>query len=272
VNPLIVIRGGGDLASGVALRLHRSGFQCVILELPQPVAVRRSVSFSEAVYEGTQTIEGVTARLASADQIQVALELGEIPVLVDSNASVLRNSFVTSPQFTFVVDARMLKIPPEALDVKIPLHIGLGPGFTVGENCHAVIETQRGFTLGRVYWNGSALPDSGEPEGDPRRILRAPHDGTLGVRVNIGERLKEGQIIAEIQHKIENQKSEIVSPFKGILRGIIRPSIEVTKGMKIGDVDRRDVPCDLVSDKALAVGGGVLEAVLAFIKSNAISL
>lgn len=271
MNPLIVIRGGGDLASGVALRLHRAGFQVVIIELPKPLAVRRTVSFAEAVYEGKHTIEDVTAHLVSADQIVVVLEAGDIPILIDPNANILRNQFVTSPQFTFVVDARLLKTSPEPLDVNIPLHVGLGPGFIAGENCSAVIETQRGHTLGRVFWTGSAHVDSGEPEGDRRRVLRAPGDGLLTAYAKIGDHLEEGQLIAKIQPKIEIDNFTIVSPFKGVLRGIIRPESEVTKGMKIGDVDRRSDPalCSLVSDKALAVGGGVLEAVMVFMKKAA---
>jgi xanthine dehydrogenase accessory factor len=271
MNPLILIRGGGDLASGVALRLHRTGFKIVIIELEKPLAVRRTVAFSEAVYEDIQIIEGVTARLTSADQLQVALEAGEIPVLVDPNANILRNQFLTSPQSTYVIDGRLLKIQPEPLPMDVPLHIGLGPGFSAGENCHAVIETRRGHTLGRVYWTGSAKEDSKQPEGDPRRVLRAPHNGSLIAYASIGDHLKEGEVIAEIQSA--NQKSKVVSPFTGVLRGLIRPNIDVTESMKIGDVDPRDDPslCNLVSDKALAVGGGVLEAILTFrLNSNTV--
>lgn len=268
MNPLIIIRGGGDLASGVILRLHRSGFQIAILELEKPLAVRRTVSFSQAVYDGLQTVEGVTARLVSPDQFQDAIDADEIPVLIDPNARILHNQFLTSPQSTYVIDARLIKSTPEPLDVNPALHIGLGPGFCAGENCHAVIETRRSHTLGRVYWSGTVQPDSGQPEGDPHRVLRAPHNGTLTTFVNIGDRLKEGQLIAEIQSKIENPKSKITSPFEGTLRGLIHPSVEVTKGMKIGDVDERDDPalCTLVSDKALSVGGGVLEAILVWQK------
>jgi xanthine dehydrogenase accessory factor len=266
---LIVLRGGGDLASGIALRLHRTGFQVVILELERPLAVRRTVSFSEAVYEGVQTVEGATARLVSPDQIQVTLETGEIPVLIDPHANILRNQFLTSPQSTFVVDARLLKTAPESLGVNIPLHIGLGPGFTAGENCHAVIETHRGHTLGRVYWSGSAQTDSGQPDGDPRRVLRATHAGTLIAHTEIGDHIEEGQLIAEIDPEDGNDNFSILSPFKGILRGLIRSEIQVTRGMKIGDIDRRNEPAmyTLVSDKALAVGGAVLEILLTFLKS-----
>jgi xanthine dehydrogenase accessory factor len=262
--PLILIRGGGDLASGVALRLHRVGYKVAILELEKPLAVRRSVAFSEAVYEGAQTVEGVTARLVSADQLQDTLAAGEIPILVDANANILRNQFLTSPRSTFVIDARLLKMTPEPLPADVALHIGLGPGFSAGENCHAVIETRRGHTLGRVYWNGSAQTDSGQPEGDPRRVLRALHNGVITAYANIGEHLIAGQLIAKIESKTASLKSEITSPFKGVLRGIIRNEIEVTEKMKIGDVDPRDDNsiCSLVSDKSLAVGGGVLEAIL----------
>lgn len=270
MNPLILIRGGGDLASGVILRLHHVGFQIAILELSKPLAVRRSVCFSEAVYEGEQTVEGVTARLVSADQFQVTIEAGEIPVLIDPNANILRNQFMTNPRNTFVVDARLLKHEPELLGEEVPLHIGLGPGFRAGENCHAVIETRRSHTLGRVLWSGATQADSGQPEGDTRRVLRAPDSGTLLPVVEIGDSVKEGQLIAEIQNAAGN-RSKIISPFDGLLRGLIHPRVEITQGMKIGDVDSRNDPamCKLVSDKALSIGGGVLEAVM--VKLNEIN-
>lgn len=270
MNPLILIRGGGDLASGVILRLHRVGFQIAILELSKPLAVRRSVCFSEAVYEGEQTVEGVTARLVSADQFQVTIEAGEIPVLIDPNANILRNQFMTNPRNTFVVDARLLKHEPELLGEEVPLHIGLGPGFRAGENCHAVIETRRSHTLGRVLWSGATQADSGQPEGDTRRVLRAPDSGILLPVTEIGDSVKEGQLIAEIQNAAGN-RSKIISPFDGLLRGLIHPRVEITQGMKIGDVDSRNDPamCKLVSDKALSIGGGVLEAVM--VKLNEIN-
>lgn len=257
MKPLIFIRGGGDLASGVALRLHRVGFPVAILELDKPLAVRRSVSFCEAVYAGVQSVEGVTARLISADQFQVTLEAREIPVLIDPQARVLNNQFLTSPASTFVIDARLMKAEPEPLPINVPLHIGLGPGFTAGSNCHAVIETQRGHALGRVYWDGQTAPDSRLPDGDVRRVLRAPAAGNLEPLKDIGDTCKEGEIIASVGGK------SITSPFDGILRGLIHPRVEVTEGMKIGDVDSRNDKSltRFVSDKALAVAGGVLEAV-----------
>jgi xanthine dehydrogenase accessory factor len=268
MKPLILIRGGGDLASGAALRLHRIGFQIVIIELEKPLAVRRTVSFSEAVYEGMQTIEGATARLVSPDQLQVTMEAGEIPVMIDPNANILRNQFLTSPQSTIVIDARLLKTVPEILPANVALHIGLGPGFTAGENCHVVIETRRSHTLGRVYREGSAQADSGQPDGDPRRVLRAAINGHLTAHAAIGDLIKEGQVIAEIL-PAGGAKSQVASPIAGVLRGLIRPGTDVTENMKIADVDPRNDPstCFLVSDKALAVAGGVMEAVLVFTRT-----
>lgn len=253
-NNLVLIRGGGDLATGVALRLYRSGIKVVISELAQPLAVRRTVSFSEAVYEGSHIVEGVTARLIEADQLPAWNEADEIPVLIDPNADIL-----STFGFPVIVDARLIKQPSAPLPIQVPLHIGLGPGFTAGSDCHAVIETRRSHTLGRVYWAGTAQPDSGEPEGDPRRVLRAPHDGVVTGYKKIGGRVKAGEVIAEI-----DAQYSVTSPFAGILRGLIRDGLHVTKGMKIGDIDARDDvgACYLVSDKALAIGGGVLEAIL----------
>jgi xanthine dehydrogenase accessory factor len=257
---LLLLRGGGDLASGVALRLHRAGLKVVITELAQPLTVRRTVSFAETVYEGKHSVEEVRARLVQPDEIPSVLAAHEIPVLVDPNADILLSSFF----FPVVIDGRLLKATPSPLPKEVPLHIGLGPGFQAGVNCHAVIETRRSHTLGRVFWNGATQADSGQPEGDPRRVLRAPSDGILLGHKKIGEHCESGELIAEIQSPIGNRQSEIVSPFKGVLRGLIHDGIHVTTGLKIGDVDPRDDPnaCFLVSDKALSVGGAVLEAIL----------
>lgn len=262
-NNLVLLRGGGDLATGVALRLHRVGIRLFITELAQPLAVRRTVSFAEAVYEGSWEVEGVKARLVEADQLSAALEADEIPVLIDPEANLLLSS-LREPQgiafhFPVVVDARLTKQPPAPLPRPVPLHIGLGPGFTAGRDCQAVIETRRSHTLGRVIWNGTTQPDSGEPEGDPRRVLRAPADGVLQGVKRIGEHVEAGEVVAMV-----NEKYSVISLLSGVLRGLARDGLRVSKGMKIGDVDPRDDPayCYLVSDKALAIGGGVLEAAL----------
>lgn len=254
----VLIRGGGDLATGVALRLHRAGIKILITELPQPLAVRRAVAFSEAVYDGSHAVEGVTARLVEANQLEMWDEANGIPVIIDPDASTL-----SMFHFPVVVDARLLKTPPQPPPAPVPLHIGLGPGFHIGQNCHAAIETRRSHTLGRVYWKGATQPDSGEPEGDPRRVLRAPVEGVMFGIKKIGDQCKEGEVIAEIE--VDTYvRIQVQSPFQGVLRGLIRDSLKVTRGLKIGDVDAYNGPsaCFLVSDKSLAIGGGVLEAVL----------
>jgi xanthine dehydrogenase accessory factor len=255
---LILIRGGGDLASGVALRLHRAGFQVIITELPQPLAVRRAVAFSEAVYEGKWQVESVTGVLVkSAMEIESALASKEIPVLIDPNLE-LASLFDLQP--STVIDARLLKNSPPPLGMDSSFTLGLGPGFVAGENCQAFVETQRGLLLGRVYWSGAASTDTGQPEGDPRRVLRAPADGILLSDAQIGDHFEPGEVIAEVSGE------KIVAPFPGVLRGLIRPGVHVSKRLKIGDLDPRDQReyCFLASDKALAIGGGVLEALLAY--------
>ena len=253
----ILIRGGGDLASGVVLRLYRCGLNVVITELEQPLAVRRSVSFSEAVYEGQTVIEGLTGRVVKdpSDALKTynILAKRQVPVLIDPECVSVRTLHPLA-----IVDARMLKRPPERLSHTALLYIGLGPGFEAPGDCQVVIETQRGHHLGRVIWTGASLPDSAKPDGDARRVLRAPADGMLRSTARIGEHFDLGQAIASIDDQV------IAAPFAGVLRGLLRPGLMAAKGMKIGDLDARDDPalCTLVSDKALAVGGAVLEALL----------
>jgi xanthine dehydrogenase accessory factor len=260
INSLILLRGGGDLASGIALRLHRAGLKLVISELAQPLAVRRSVSFAEAVYEGRHSVEGVTARLVEPEQLSAAIESDDIPILIDPHAEILHSSF----HFPVVIDARLMKQAPTPLSVDVLLHIGVGPGFHAGQDCDAVIETRRSHTLGRVFWHGSTQVDSGQPEGDPRRVLRAPNAGVFIGHKKIGEHCEEGELIAEIESPTTDHASKIITPISGVLRGILRDGLYSPEGMKVGDVDpRNDVgACYLVSDKALAIGGGVLEAIL----------
>jgi xanthine dehydrogenase accessory factor len=250
----VVLRGGGDLATGVALRLLRAGIRVLITELARPVSVRRAVSFSEAVYEGAWTVEGVTAtRCESLGQAEAVAAASGVPVMVaPSLVSLFRRPL------DVIVDARLAKQSPETRLSVASLVVGLGPGFVAGVNCHAVIETKRGHTLGRVYWSGSALPDTATPEGDPRRVLRSPVDGPLTARAAIGDTVAAGQVVADVSG------SAIASPFDGVLRGLIRDGTVVARGLKVGDVDPRGVRehCFLVSDKALAIGGGVLEAIL----------
>ncbi len=255
----VLLRGGGDLASGVAIRLVRAGWNVTITELPQPMAVRRSVSFAQAVYSGEQIVEGVKAVLVpSAVDARQTMGRGEIAVLVDPTATCRAVLF---PQV--IVDGRMTKQPPDLDMCAAKLVIGLGPGFTAGENCHAVIETKRGGRMGRVIWQGSAEEDTGMPEAvanhQADRVLRAPNAGVFFSRLQICEIAEAGQLIGEVGG------NRVEAPFRGLLRGLISDGLSVEKGMKIGDIDPRIDPslCRNVSDKALAVGGGVLEAILA---------
>ena len=260
---VILIRGGGDLATGVALRLIRTGLRVVVTEIAQPLAVRRTVSFAEAVYAGEITVEGVAAHhvIDPTDSFRILMVLGkqQIPVLVDPDCTSAK-----ALHASVVVDARMTKRPPQPIGYVPQLYLGLGPGFDAGVNCQAVVETRRGPMLGRVYWHSGPDPDTGQPEGDPQRVLRAPVDGTFIAYKQIGDHCEEGELIAEIQNLTENPPSKIISPFRGVLRGLLHSGLFATRDLKIGDIDARDDPrlCQMVSDKALSVGGGVLEAIL----------
>lgn len=257
MDPVILIRGGGDIASGVALRLFRSGFRVIMTELEHPLTVRRTVSFSEAIYAGFTNVEGINARkVLSFDSISNSLLNKEIPILVDEKLDILN---VIKFDFQVLIDARMEKKPPGInLIHTIPLVIGIGPGFTAGDDCHVVIETSRGHFLGQIYRQGTALPDTGQPAGNPSRILRAPISGTIFTQAQIGNLLESGHIIATIDDQ------PILAPFTGLLRGLIHSGLNVNRGMKIGDMDHRtniDL-CQFASDKAMAIGGSVLEVIL----------
>lgn len=257
MDDLILVRGGGDIASGVALRLFRSGFKVLMTELEKPLTVRRTVSFSEAIYTGFTTVEGVTARrISSVENIHKLLLEDEIPIIVDEN---LDKSFSKNIKYPVLIDARMEKRPSDPdLFLTTPLMIGIGPGFTAGFDCHIVIESNRGHLLGRIYHHGKALADTGVPAGDPARILRAPANGTIRTHSKIGDVVESGTTIASIDGQ------PVLAPFKGLLRGLIHTDIEVQKGLKIGDMDKStniDL-CKFVSDKAMAIAGSVLEVIL----------
>ncbi len=262
---LILIRGGGDLASGVALRLHRTGLNLLITENPQPLAVRRRVSFAEAVYQGKFTVENVTARLALSlhDALSI-ISRREIPVLIDPTCEMILSS--QPPNYTApplaIIDARMTKRPPDLGMEEAQLVIGLGPGFIAGENCHAAIETNRGHFLGRVIWDGAPEADTGIPGAVARvqldRVLRSPSDGQFQTLADIGDQVQTGQAVAEV----DGQK--ITASSDGMLRGLLHDGLIVQRGLKVGDIDPRGDPrfVNLVSEKSLAIGGGVLESLL----------
>lgn len=256
---MALVKGAGDLATGVGLRLLRAGFAVVHTEVAHPTMVRRTVSFAEAVYEGTFKVEGVAAVLVSdAAEVRQAWGGGAVPVLVDPQAAVRE---ALAPDV--VVDAIVAKRNLGTARGDAPTVIALGPGFSAGDDCHAVVETMRGHTLGRVIWRGEALPNTGVPGEvggrSAERVLRAPARGSLSPRAVIGERVKAGQVVAEVAGV------PVAAEIDGVLRGLARPGLDVSPGMKIGDVDPRAEPahCFTVSDKALAIAGGVLEAACA---------
>lgn len=265
---LIVLRGGGDLGTGVAYRLHRSGFPLIVLELPNPLVVRRRVALATAVAEGEVFIEELHGRLVktAADAEHLAYE-GVIPVLIAPDLGPVVESL--SKPVCAVVDARLAKRNIDTDIGQAPLVIGLGPGFYAGEDCHAVIETKRGHTLGRVIWEGPALPNSGTPGviggRGAERVLRAPSQGQVAWELNIGESVKQNQLVGSVAGE------PVLAPFDGVVRGLIAPGTAVNRGMKIGDVDGRadNSACFTISDKALSIGGGVLEALLSHLTRQA---
>ena len=258
----VIIKGAGDLASGIALRLHHAGFDMAMTEIAAPLSVRRTVSFSQAVYEGRAQVEDVGAVLVKDGAgMRAAWWLKQIAVFVDPHAGVVEEF-----RPDVLIDAIMAKKNTGTALTDAPLVIGVGPGFSAGLDCHAVIETQRGHTLGRVITDGCALPNTGVP-GDiggytTERLLRSPSDGVFETLASIGDVVKKGDVVALVNPGGLPVKAEI----DGILRGLLPSGIAVKQGMKAGDVDPRceRTHCFTVSDKALAIGGGVLEAMLRF--------
>jgi len=254
----VLVRGGGDLASGVAWRLHQSGFRVVITEIAEPLAVRRKAAFCEAVYDGQSVVEGVKAVLVKElEQVDKAWDQGCIPVLVDPGAQSRRS---IKPEV--IVDAILAKKNLGTSAKDAPLVMALGPGFEVGKDAHFVVETNRGHNLGRLLTSGSAAPNTGVPgpvQGiTSDRVLRAPASGPWRNVVDIGDMVKKGDLIGTVQGEA------LYAAIDGVLRGLIHPGVTVAEGLKIGDIDPRGKRefCFTISEKALAIAGGVLEGIL----------
>ena len=255
---IIWVRGAGDIATGVAFRLYQSGFSVVMSDLQRPTSIRRTICFSEAIINGETKVEHIIARFAmDANEAREILARKEIAVLADPSGEIARQLKPVA-----VIDAILAK---RNLGTKIDdaeIVVGVGPGFTAGVDCHAVVETMRGHTLGRVYYSGSELPDTGIPGSIAgftlERLLRAPRAGVFRGVKKIGDVVQAGDICAYVDDE------PVITRIKGVLRGLLPDGIEVYEGMKSGDVDPRcEIShCFTVSDKALAVGGGALEAVL----------
>ncbi|ACD51477.1 UNVERIFIED_ORG: molybdenum hydroxylase [Clostridium botulinum] len=255
---MIVIKGAGDLATGVATRLKKCGFNIVMTEISQPTTVRRTVAFSQVVYDEKVEVEGITAVLASnKEDINKIVEEGNVAVLVDEKAKIIDE---IKPEI--IIDAIIAK---KNLGTKIDdanIVIALGPGFTAGIDCHCVIETKRGHYLGKAIYKGSAIPNTGVPGEvggfSKERIIRATTDGKILPVSKIGDYVKKGDIVAYVN------ETPVLAKLDGIVRGMLQKDVSVFKGMKSGDIDPRCEKnhCFTISDKARSIGGGVLEAIL----------
>ena len=255
---IVVIKGSGEMATGVAHRLYMANIRRILMtDIPEPTSVRRTVAFSEAVYDGKATVEGVTAVLIEdPEEAPQIWEKGQIAVMVDPEWTVLKT---LRPDV--VVDAIMAKRNSRTLKREAPLVIGIGPGFTASENVHIAVESNRGHDLGRVILEGSTEPPTGIPGSTmgytTERVLRAPRQGMLRHVKKLGDEVKKGDVVLYVGEEA------VKAPLDGILRGLIR-EMEVPKGKKIGDVDPRGNKeyCFTITEKARAIGGGVLEAIM----------
>ncbi|MEG0179194.1 MAG: selenium-dependent molybdenum cofactor biosynthesis protein YqeB [Oscillospiraceae bacterium] len=255
---VVLIKGAGDIASGIALRLAHCKYKIVMTELSHPTTVRCTVAFSRAVYDKCAQVEDVNAVLVQdIDEARKIIEQGKIAVVIDKDAAVSKE---LKPDL--IIDAILAKYNTGTKITDAKCVIGIGPGFIAGEDCHAAVETNRGHTLGRVIYKGSPIANTGEPGNiggyTSERIIRAVCDGIFEPLCAIGDIVTQGQKVAIINGEA------VYANIGGVVRGMLPKNTQVHKGMKSGDIDPRGIKdyCYTVSDKALAVGGGVLEAML----------
>lgn len=296
-DQLVIVRGGGDIATGTIWALRRAGFPVLILESGHPSAIRRTVALSEAVYEGSASVEDLTVSFAeNLDQAQYLLFQDQIAIMADPEGRAIRGILDTGGAYsewdtglttlagggrhlflTAVVDAILAKKNLGTTKDMAPFVIALGPGFTAGVDCDVVIETMRGHTLARPITGGSALPNTGVPGmigGHALdRVIHSPADGVLHAACAIGDLVKEGQTICEIKEQDGPDTIQVLSPFTGLVRGLIRDGFHVTKGFKIADIDPRQSErdnCFTISDKARAIGGAVVQELVGFAARQAV--
>ena len=262
---LVLIRGAGDIATGIALRLYRAGLRVVMTETASPTAIRRTVAFSECVRTGETRVEDVTARRARVEEVPALLARGIVPVLVDPEGSCIPR---LCPEA--VVDAILAKRNLGTRINDAPVVVGVGPGFTAGEDCHAVVETKRGHYLGSVLYTGRAIPNTGIPgviEGvGAERVIRACGEGSWQPVVQIRQLVQAGELVATVDGQ------PVRAAISGVVRGLLPQGTPVHRGMKAGDIDPRGIPayCDTISDKARAIAGGALEALLHLLRERGI--
>jgi xanthine dehydrogenase accessory factor len=258
-DSIIVVRGGGDLATGVIQKLYHAGFNVVVLETEKPLAIRRTVALCNAVFEGSQRVEDVIGCLvASVSECKKIWQAGQIPILIDPQGEAIK---LLEP--LVVVDAILAKKNLGTNKTIAPLTIALGPGFSAPEDVDVVIETMRGHYLGRLYFKGSAIPNTGIPGEiggkSAERVIHSPTAGKVTHKKTIGATVKKGETLFYVG------ETPVLSPLNGVLRGLISEQVICQKGLKCADVDPRPVEkvdCFTISDKARALGGAVLEAVL----------
>jgi xanthine dehydrogenase accessory factor len=255
---VILIRGAGEMATGVAHRLAPCHFKVCMTETSNPQAVRREVAFSEAIFDSEKEVEGVTAkRVESAECISEAWREGKIPILIDPDARV---KDILKPDV--FIDATLSKKNLGTKMTDATLVIGLGPGFHAGKDVHLVIETNRGHDLGRIISNGEAEANTGIPGNiggyTEERVIRAPKGGKFNALKKIGDGVKANEKVGFIEN------IAVRSRIAGVVRGLLRDGTDVWKGMKLGDVDPRGIKahCHTISDKARTISGGVLQAIL----------
>ncbi len=259
MKEVVVVRGGGDIASGTIQKLHRAGFGVVVLEVEKPTFIRRSVCYGEGVYEGSVTLEGIEAVLVKDSRMALdVIEKNNIAILVDPAGSNIEELKPLA-----VIDAILAKKNLGTTREMAPITIGLGPGFIAGRDVDIVIETMRGHNLGRLIFEGSAKKNTGIPgviKGYGReRVIYSEVSGRIENIRDIGDIVEQGEVVAKIGD------NEVKAPIAGVLRGIIRDGFLVEKGLKIGDVDPRITEkknAFTISDKARNIGGSVLEAVM----------
>ena len=261
---MVLIKGAGDLATGIAYRLKKSGFDIVMTEIHKPTTVRRTVAFSQAVFDNEIVIEGIKGvKVNNINEIYEEIREGNIPIIIDENAEIIKE---LRPDV--VVDAIIAKKNLGTSIEDAPIVIGVGPGFEAKVDCHLVVETKRGHYLGKVIEEGSAIPNTGVPGNiggyTKERIIRASSNGKIKPVVAIGDFVKKRDIVAYIDG------IEVLAEIDGIVRGMLQEGIEVFKGMKSGDIDPRCEKdnCFTISDKARSIGGGVLEAIMYMSNNN----
>lgn len=263
MDNLIIVRGGGDIATGTIYKLYKCGFSVLVLEIAEPSAIRRNAAFSEAVYQGSQQVEDLTCELArDITEARFLLEQGRLTMLVDPDGACISEFKPMA-----VVDGILAKKNLGTTKEMAPITVALGPGFEAGKDVDAVIETMRGHSLGRVIYEGTAIPDTGIPGAiggyTKERVIHSPADGILKNVSRVTDTVKQGQVVAVIEN--ERESVPVYATIDGLLRGLIRDNYPVTKGFKIADIDPRIKEynnCFTISDKARCIAGGVLEAIL----------